>query len=75
MRRTFKSNIITNGSIKKDPNLFGKYSKFTGSIHEKTDDNENVLQNDRKKKEESHRDMRRSRGGSGMKWARNISNN
>ena len=75
MRRTFKSNIITNGSIKKDPNLFGKYSKFTGSIHEKTDDNENVLQNDRKKKEEPHRDMRRSRGGGGMKWVRNISNN
>jgi len=75
MRRTFKSNIITNGSIKKDPNLFGKYSKFTGSIHEKTDDNENVLQNDRKKKEESQRHRHHSRGGGGMKWARNISNN
>lgn len=74
MRRTFKSNIITNGSIKKDPNLFGKYSKFTGSIHEKTDDSENVMQNDRKKKE-PHRDIRRSRSGGGMKWARNISNN
>jgi len=75
MRRTFKSNIITNGSIKKDPALFGKYRKFTGSIHE-TDDREIVVQsNNNKKKEESQRDRRRSRGGGGMKWARNISNN
>ena len=48
---------------------------FYSNLTKKTDDNENVLQNDRKKKEESQRDRHHSRGGGGMKWARNISNN
>ena len=72
MHRTFKSNIITNGSIKKDPKLFGKYSKSIGAIHE-TDDTENVVQNDKKKKKK--RELQRTRNGGGMKWTRNISEN
>lgn len=72
MHRTFKSNIITNGSIKKDPKLFGKYSKSIGAIHE-TDDTENVVQNDKKKKKQ--RNLRRTCDGGGMKWTRNISEN
>jgi len=74
MHRTFKSNIITNGSIKKDPKLFGKYSKSIGAIHE-TDDTENVVQNDKKKKKKKQRNLRRTCDGGGMKWTRNISEN
>ena len=74
MHRTFKSNIITNGSIKKDPKLFGKYSKSIGAIHE-TDDTENVVQNDKKKKKKKKRELQRTRNGGGMKWTRNIANN
>jgi|SaaInlStandDraft_5_1057022.scaffolds.fasta_scaffold00332_33 hypothetical protein len=73
MHRTFKSNIITNGSIKKDPKLFGKYSKSIGAIHE-TDDTKNVVQNDKKKKKKQ-RNLRRTCDGRGMKWTRNISEN
>lgn len=67
MHRTFKSNIITNGSIKKDPTKFGKYIKLYCC------ESEDGFQKIRTKKT-LHK--RRNEGtGGGMKWTRNISEN
>ena len=46
MKRSFKSNMLTNGRIRKDPSKTGKYVKYTGKTSEPESDEtaENLTQ-------------------------------
>ena len=46
MKRSFKSNMLTNGRIRKDPSKTGKYVKYTGKTSEPESDetDENLTQ-------------------------------
>ena len=70
MKRSFKSNMLTNGRIRKDPSKTGKYVKYTGKKSEpESDEIDENLTHDKHVVTKERAIIRK-----GAKWSRKNNN-